>query len=116
MCIRKLKITLNSIDNEIGNIENEEENTMEENYDDDIKNFEKEDLSDDLMSKDDHDLSDEEENDNFATDDDNFELLAETTSKSEHIELINKVRTVFWYKQIEKKFMIKAKRLIHSKH
>jgi len=77
-------------DNEIGNIENEEENTMEENYDEDIKNFEKEDLSDDLMSKDDHDLSDEEENDNFATGDDNFELLAETTNKSEHIELINK--------------------------
>ena len=71
---------------------------MEESNDvENMNSDEQEDLADntetdDLLNKADHDLSDGEENDNFATGDDNFELLADTTNKSEHIELINKVR------------------------
>ena len=69
---------------------------MEESND--VDNMNNEDLADntetdDLLNQADHDLADREENDNFATGDDNFELLADTADNSEHIELINKVRT-----------------------
>ena len=82
--------------NDVENMNSDEQEDLADNTEtDDLLNKAPTE-TDDLLNKADHDLADREENDNFATGDDNFELLADTTNKSEHIELINKVRT-FWF-------------------